>query len=211
VVVPVAVVVPRPAVLSDSRSGTTDRKTVALTFDDGPDPHWTPQVLDLLQRHRAVATFCMVGDAAQGRAALVRRVVAAGMRLCDHSRTHDLELASRSLPQVTDEIAGVQVDLVDATGAEVDYFRAPGGNWSPELLRIAVAHGMQPLGWSVDTRDWQRPGVEAIVATVEQQVHPGAIVLLHDGGGNRAQTLAALERLLPWLVAQGYTFTFPTT
>lgn len=212
VVVPVAVVVPRPMVLSDSRSGaTTDRKTVALTFDDGPDPLWTHQVLELLQRHRAVATFCMVGDAAHGRAALVRRVVAAGMRLCDHSRTHDLELASRPLPQVTDEIAGMQVDLADAAGAKVDYFRAPGGNWSPELLRVAVAHGMQPLGWSVDPRDWQRPGVEAIVATVEQQVHPGAIVLLHDGGGNRAQTLAALERLLPWLVAEGYTFTFPTT
>lgn len=196
---------PRASVLYDAPI-EPGLKTVALTFDDGPDPTWTPQVLELLARYRAVATFCVVGDLARAHPALVHRVVDAGMRLCDHSRTHDERLATRLPAQLTDEIVGTQEELGPA---EVHYFRAPGGNWSPEMLRIAVGHGMQPLGWSVDSQDWQRSGTPAIVATVEREMHPGAIVLLHDGGGNRSESVAALAELLPWLIAQGYLFTFP--
>lgn len=209
VLLPVPTVHPRPEILYDTPNGPPGAKSVALTFDDGPDPLWTPQVLDLLARHHAVATFCLVGHAAHGREQLVARIVAAGMRLCDHSRTHDLRLGTRPIPQITDEIAGVKTQLAAIGGTGVDYFRAPGGNWSPDLVRIAVANGMQPLGWSVDARDWQRPGTAAIVATVKQQIHPHAIVLMHDGGGDRSQTVAALEQLLPWLTAQGYVFTVP--
>lgn len=204
---PVAAVVARPVVLTDVAS--VDR-TVVLTFDDGPDPQWTPQVLDVLARHGAVATFCMVGNAVSGREQLVRRVIAAGMRLCDHSRTHDLALASRPRARITDEIVGTQSLLAAASDAPVEFFRAPGGGWSPEVLQIAASHGMQPVGWSVDTYDWRRPGVGAIVAAVQQNVRPGAVILLHDGGGRREQTIAALEQLLPWLIEQGYRFTFPT-
>lgn len=210
VYLPVGGAAARPVVLNEARSIPPGVRTVALTFDDGPDPHWTPRVLELLARHRAVATFCLVGDVTRGRERLVRRIVAAGMRLCDHSRTHDLQLPSRPAPQITGEVVDVQAQLVVAAGgARVEYFRAPGGNWSPAILRLAVAHGMQPLGWSVDTVDWRRPGTDAIVATFQRQVRPGSIVLLHDGGGDREQTVAALERLLPWLVEQGYLFTFP--
>jgi peptidoglycan/xylan/chitin deacetylase (PgdA/CDA1 family) len=182
---------------------------VALTFDDGPDPNWTPQILDVLRRHGAVATFCMVGSAMARHPQMVAAVAAAGMRICAHSRTHDERLATRPDATITSEILDVGNRAADVPGADVRYFRAPGGNWSPSILATAAGHDLQPLGWSVDPRDWTRPGADAVVATVRKHVHPGAIVLLHDGGGNRAQTVAALDRLLPWLTSQGYSFTFP--
>jgi len=196
-----------PTVLSSV--GGSDGRWVALTFDDGPDSRYTPEVLALLKRHEAVATFCMVGDQIPGNEALIREVAAAGMALCSHTSTHDLELPGRPLEQIMSEIVGAQRDLAAAAGAPVNYYRAPGGNWSPTVLEVAATHGMQPLGWSVDTRDWTAPGVEAILDAVDRQLQPGGVILLHDGGGNRDQTLAALGVLLPRLIEQGYRFGFP--
>jgi peptidoglycan/xylan/chitin deacetylase (PgdA/CDA1 family) len=203
-------VVPRVAVLNK----LADSHTVALTFDDGPDPRFTPQVLAILQRHGAVATFCMVAQNAVGREALVKQVVDGGNRLCDHSRTHDEGLPDRTPEKIDDEVVGAGRTLSDvAGGAPVDWFRAPGGAWSDQISALSVAHGMQPLGWNVDPKDWERPGADAIVAAVQRQIHQqapdGAIILLHDGGGSREETVAALEQLIPWLVAQGYRFGFP--
>jgi peptidoglycan-N-acetylglucosamine deacetylase len=184
---------------------------VSLTFDDGPDPQYTPRVLDVLARHGAVATFCMVGAQALKHPDLVRQVVAAGMRLCAHSLTHDEQLKTRPAQVIEADVAGTKAVLVSAAGAavSVEYFRAPAGNWSDELTRTAVRNGMKPLSWSVDSRDWTRPGSETILTGVRAAVRPGAVILFHDGGGQRGQTLAALESLLPWLVEQGYRFTPP--
>lgn len=196
-----------PTVLA-STSGE-DGQWVALTFDDGPNYRYTPDVLALLQRYGAVATFCMVGDQIPGNEALIREVVAAGMALCSHTRTHDVDLRNQPLDQIVSEIVGAQDDLVAVAGVPVRYFRAPGGHWSPLILEVAATHDMQPLGWSVDPQDWTQPGVEAILDAIDRQLQPGGVILLHDGGGNREQTLAALEVLLPRLVEQGYRFGFP--
>lgn len=201
---------PIPVVLTELPAAPGSTPTVALTFDDGPDPRWTPQILDLLRRHGAVATFCVVGESVDAHPDLVHDIVDAGMRLCDHTRTHDEGLPALTGAEMTDEIVGTRQDIAAVVNAPVPYFRAPGGNWSAEVLDLAVGSRMQPLGWSVDPRDWRRPGVDAIVAAVQRDVHPGAVILLHDGGGRREQTVAALERLLPWLAAQGYGFGFPT-
>ncbi|WP_211177069.1 polysaccharide deacetylase family protein [Pseudonocardia acidicola] len=184
-----------------------DGRRVALTFDDGPDPTSTPMVLTLLARYDAVGTFCMIGTQVQANLALARRVAAAGMRICSHSRTHDLQLGTRPVSRMTAEITDVGQRL---PGITVRYFRAPGGNWTPTLQAAAARNGLQPLGWSVDPQDWRRPGMSAIVTRVEQHVRPGSIILMHDGGGPRDQTVAALGQLLPWLTAQGYGFAFPT-
>lgn len=186
-------------------------RTVALTFDDGPHPGHTPRVLALLAEHHAVATFCMVGAEARRHPDLVRDVVDAGMRLCNHTVRHDERLSRRPPAAIERELVAASADLRAAAGdgVPIGYFRAPGGNWSPHLTRLAAAHGMRPLAWSVDPRDWSRPGVAAIVAAVERAVAPGSVILLHDGGGRRDQTVAALERLLPWLIRQGYRFVFP--
>jgi len=205
-----APVVPRAALLNK----LADSHTIALTFDDGPDPRWTPKILEILQRHGAVATFCMVSKNAAGHEALVKQVVDAGMRLCDHSHTHDEQLPDRDPARISDEVVGAQSTLAAAAGgAPVEWFRAPGGNWSTEVAELSAEHGMQPLSWNVDPRDWERPGADAIVAAVQQQIGQqtpdGPIVLLHDGGGDREQTAEALERLIPWLAEQGYRFGFP--
>ncbi len=202
--------VPTPVVRTEMALRAGSPPAVALTFDDGPDPRWTPDVLDLLRRHGAVATFCVVGAQVAAHPDLVRDIVAAGHRLCDHTRTHDEGLAARSAEDMADEIVGARDDLAAVVDAHVAYFRAPGGNWSPDVLELAVGSGMQPLGWSVDPRDWRRPGATAIVEAVQREVRPGAVILLHDGGGRREQTVAALARLLPWLVDHGYGFAFPT-
>ena len=205
-----APVVPRAALLNK----LADSHTIALTFDDGPDPRWTPKILEILQRHGAVATFCMVSKNAAGHEALVKQVVDAGMRLCDHSRTHDEQLPDRDPARIDDEVVGAQSTLSAAAGGtSVEWFRAPGGNWSAEVATLSVEHGMQPLSWNVDPRDWERPGTAAIVAAVQQQIRQqapdGPFVLLHDGGGPRDQTVDALEQLIPWLAEQGYRFGFP--
>jgi peptidoglycan-N-acetylglucosamine deacetylase len=205
-----APVIPRAALLNR----LADSHTVALTFDDGPDPRWTPKILAILKQHGAVATFCMVSRNVAGQEALVKQLVDAGMRLCDHSHTHDELLPERDPDRIADEVVGAGRTLsAAAAGAPVEWFRAPGGNWSTEVAELSAEHGMQPLSWNVDPRDWERPGADAIVAAVQQQIGQqapdGPIVLLHDGGGSREQTVEALEKLIPWLAEQGYRFGFP--
>jgi peptidoglycan/xylan/chitin deacetylase (PgdA/CDA1 family) len=128
------------------------------------------------------------------------------MRICSHSHTHDERLAARDGATITAELTDVANRV---PGTPVSYFRAPGGNWDQQILDTAVANGMQPLGWAIDPRDWKRPAADEIVANVEKHLHPGAVILLHDGGGSRARTAEALDRLLPWLRSQGYVTDFP--
>ncbi len=199
---------PKAEVLSvQTRPG---KRTVALTFDDGPDPLWTPRVLAALRRNNAVATFCTVGERVVAHPELVTDVVDAGMRLCDHTRSHPQPFTGLAVVDQHEQILDGRSALAGVTKAAVPYLRAPGGDWSPEILTFAVKNRMQPLDWSVDPRDWSLPGAQAIVSTVQAQVQPGSIILFHDGGGDRQQTLDALDTLLPWLVDQGYRFTFPT-
>ncbi|MCD2194934.1 polysaccharide deacetylase family protein [Actinomycetospora endophytica] len=200
---------PRPSggLLSVARPGG---KVVALTFDDGPAAD-TPRILDVLARNDVTATFCEIGQQARARPDLVRRVVAAGHRLCNHTITHDPAIGTRTPAVMDTQLRASRDMLVSASGgADVDYFRAPEGRWTPTLLSRSAQAGMQPLGWTVDTRDWTRPGTAAIVASVERGVRPGAIILFHDGGGPRGQTVQALQQLIPRLRAQGYSFVFPS-
>ncbi|WP_241002830.1 polysaccharide deacetylase family protein [Streptomyces sp. CB01881] len=213
---PTTTPVPPPPPSSDGvptsvvRSTASGGRTVALTFDDGPGPA-TGQVLDLLAQYGVKATFCQVGRQAAANPAMVRRIVAAGHRLCDHSVDHPQPFAALPHDRAVSEISRAKDMIVQAggPGTRVSWFRAPGGGFTADNQRIAADLGLRPLGWSVDPRDWARPGVASIVSTVQGQLRPGGVVLMHDGGGDRSQTVAALKQLLPWLVAQGYHFDFP--
>jgi peptidoglycan/xylan/chitin deacetylase (PgdA/CDA1 family) len=186
---------------------------VALTFDDGPDPRWTPRILELLAQHHAQATFCEIGPNAQASPGLVKRITAAGHRLCDHSVHHDERQSSKSVEYNRHEIVDAQREIAAAagpgTGARLWYYRAPGGDFSPVIRGIAAAHGLRPLGWTDDSEDWKRPGATTIVNNVMGELQPGGIVLMHDGGGDRSQTVEALALLLDRLDAAGCTYTFP--
>jgi peptidoglycan/xylan/chitin deacetylase (PgdA/CDA1 family) len=183
---------------------------VNITIDDGPDPVWTPRVLHVLRDNGVKATFCMVGTQAQAHPDLVRAVVAAGHRLCDHTVAHDTGMDHKSQAYQSQQILDAERMITKASGGvRPMYYRAPGGAFTPYSRGLAASHGMRPLGWNVDTKDFERPGTAAIVATVHAEVSNGPTILFHDAGGDRSQTVAALREVLPWLRQQGYSFGFP--
>ncbi|WP_406184551.1 polysaccharide deacetylase family protein [Streptomyces sp. NBC_01006] len=184
---------------------------VNITIDDGPDPQWTPKVLDVLKKYDVKATFCMIGPQAKAHPDLVKRVVAAGHRLCDHTMDHNTAMDKKPVAYQEQQILEAKKMIEDAAGggAEVEYYRAPGGAFTPDSRRIAAANGMRPLGWNVDTKDFGKPGVAAIVNAVKSEMGNGPTVLFHDGGGNRSQTVAALDQVLDWLKDQGRPTGFP--
>ncbi|GAQ52285.1 polysaccharide deacetylase family protein [Streptomyces acidiscabies] len=183
---------------------------VNITIDDGPDPVWTPQMLDILREFGVKATFCMVGTQAQAHPDMVKKVVAAGHRLCDHTVSHDTGMDKKSEAYQSQQIVDAERMITEASGGvRPMYYRAPGGAFTPYSRKLAASHGMRPLGWNVDTKDFERPGTDAIVATVERELPNGPTLLFHDAGGDRSQTVAALRRVLPRLKAEGYVFGFP--
>ncbi|MFF9086412.1 polysaccharide deacetylase family protein [Streptomyces sp. NPDC014991] len=183
---------------------------VNITIDDGPDPVWTPRVLQLLRDNGVKATFCMVGTQAEAHPELVRQVVAAGHRLCDHTVSHDTTMDTKSPAYQSRQIMDAERQITKASGGvHPMYYRAPGGAFTPYSRKLAASHGMRPLGWNVDSKDFERPGTDAVVATVKGELANGPTILFHDAGGDRSQTVAALRTLLPWLKQQGYSFGFP--
>ena len=183
----------------------THRNAVALTIDDGPHPTWTPQVLDVLAEHGVRATFSVVGRQARAYPRLVRRVVRGGHALCNHSMSHPQPFGARGTAAVRRQIVDAQDAIADAAGEEPTLFRAPGGDWTADVLAVCADLGLTPVGWSVDPRDWSRPGAAAIAAEL-LTAGPDDVLLCHDGGGDRAQTVAALAAVLPQLRRRGLRF-----
>ncbi|MBG6101715.1 cellulose synthase/poly-beta-1,6-N-acetylglucosamine synthase-like glycosyltransferase/peptidoglycan/xylan/chitin deacetylase (PgdA/CDA1 family) [Micromonospora vinacea] len=188
-------------------------RTIALTFDDGPDPRWTPQVLDVLRRHGAHATFFVVGARVNEHPELLRRILAEGHEIGSHTFTH-ADLAEVSPWRRDLELSLTRKAVASATGREVTLLRPPFSSVPTALtgseyaaLRAAASAGHVAVLTDLDTKDWQRPGTDQIVRAATPKRGQGAVVLMHDGGGDRAQTLAALDRLLPALGDQGYRFT----
>jgi len=182
-------------------------RTVALTFDDGPNPPDTTTLLDVLAREGVPAVFCLVGDQVEAHPELVRRIVREGHTLGNHSFHHDdleewePDAVHADLERTLDAIRAVVPD------ADVPFFRAPYGHWG-RTVPVAEALGMRPLGWALSVWDWEPPGVDELVWRMSRVV-PRGIILLHDGGGDRSQTVEAVAALIPRLRAEGWTFTVP--
>ncbi len=181
---------------------------IALTVDDGPSPTYTPQILSLLGRYGVVATFSMVGEHVAAYPAIAREVAAAGHQIINHTWTH-ANLTELAPVAVTDQISRASDTIEEATRITPVMFRAPYGAWSPAVLAQCRQMRLAPLDWSVDPRDWARPGVSAITTNIMRNTRSGSIILEHDGGGNRAQTVAALSYVLPRLLDKGYYFRTP--
>jgi len=187
-----------------------EAKTVALTFDDGPSPVYTRQVLAILKENQIHATFCVVGRQVKLCPDLVRQIVAEGHKIANHSMNHDESIARKANKKIkTEVLAENELILSCAPDAKIEYFRAPAGNWNMKLRKMSASWGMKALGWSIDTKDWQHPGADAIVNHVTKYLHSRGVVLMHDGGGDRSESVAALKRIIPLLKADGYEFTFP--
>jgi peptidoglycan-N-acetylglucosamine deacetylase len=183
-------------------------KAIALTIDDGPDPVYTPQVLSVLHKYNVTATFSMIGEHVAAYPQLARAVHDAGHKICNHTWTHS-DLVGMRVPRVRDELTRAGDAIHAATGVHPVLFRAPYGAWSHAVIRQCERMKMVPLDWSVDPRDWSRPGVRKIVRNIMKNTQPGSIILEHDGGGNRSETVAALRIVLPRLLDHGYHFETP--
>jgi peptidoglycan/xylan/chitin deacetylase (PgdA/CDA1 family) len=192
----------------DGSVNLTGSASVALTFDDGPDPVNTPRILDLLGEYGVKASFSLVGWRARDNQELVARIAAEGHTLCNHSWQHLMDLGQRPQADVERDLAHTnEVIRTAAPGTPIRYFRAPGGNFTPSLVQLARQQGMSPLFWHVDPRDWDSANygfgtsmVNHIVGEVERSVRPGMIVLSHDC--KHPDTITAYGILLPWLTAR---------
>jgi peptidoglycan/xylan/chitin deacetylase (PgdA/CDA1 family) len=193
----------------------SDRKVVALTFDDGPNPQATPLILDTLGEKGVPATFFVLGSHAERWPELVRRISHEGHQLGNHGYFHR-KLQFKSPFYVSRDIR-LGIRAIKRAGAPAPrYFRAPHGFRSPWTTPIASSYGERTVGWSLGVWDSDRPGVDEIVRRTLEGVLPGSIVLLHDGdgynpNGDRLQTAAALPRIIDRLKDEGYEFkTLPT-
>ena len=179
--------------------------TIALTIDDGPSPIYTPQVLQILEKYHVTASFSMVGENVTYYPGVARDVADAGHVIVNHTWDH-ADLATLSQSRVRAEIANASDAIRTAVGRAPAIFRAPYGAWSSATLEYCASESLMPLDWSVDPRDWARPGVSKIVSNIMKNTRTGSIILEHDGGGNRSETVAALKIAIPRLLDEGYHF-----
>ncbi|MGB8465637.1 MAG: glycosyltransferase [Terrimicrobiaceae bacterium] len=184
---------------------------VALTFDDGPDPKWTPQILDILRQYHVHATFFVIGKHAEDHPGLIRRILKEGHEIGSHTYTHP-NLSEITPEQTTLELNATQRLIEWISGRTTILFRPP---YNADSMPVSLAEarpialatdlGYITVGESIDPEDWERPGTDEIVRRVKQGRDAGSIILLHDAGGNRSQTVAALPVILDFLKARGDT------
>ena len=191
---PVKPVAPKPPADDWNLSG--HGKVLYLTFDDGPQHEWTPKVLQVLRKHHAQATFFVIGIQVSQFPELVTAERAAGHHVGNHTYDH------KTLTRLPDAKVRQEITL----GMKSNCFRPPEGATSAKVHAIEAAYRLHEVLWDVDTEDWEKPGTAHIEHSIMSGARPGAIILMHDGGGNRSQTVAALDSALTKLTKLGYTY-----
>lgn len=185
-------------------------RAIALTFDDGPWGETTDEILSILEAYDAKATFFTIGSQIEWNADIVKRAHEIGCQICTHTWDHasgsggGVDITSMSEQEQIDEVLRGFEAIKNVTGVEPSHvMRAPGGNFYGDSIRILEPYIDAEIGWNVDTRDWAQPGAKAIYEAI-MTVRPGGVILMHDGGGDRSQTVAAVRKAVPQLVALGY-------
>ncbi len=184
---------------------STEEKVVALTFDDGPHPRYTDEILDLLAEYGAKATFFVIGKNLELYGEASERAVREGHEIGNHTYSHP-GLSGITAPELEREILMNEALIEEKTGKLPACFRPPEGYCTKDVRRTAAAVGCPLILWSIDTRDWSGIGSEQIVAKVMKEVSPGAIILFHDYIAKNSPTPAALKKILPRLSEAGYRF-----
>ena len=185
-------------------AGTAGARVIALTFDDGPSPY-TPAVLSVLQQYDVPATFFEIGDEVTRYPQYAQLLANAGYPVENHTWSHP-DLTTLSAGQVGAQIDQTQAEIEAVTGTTPQCLRPPYDAFNATVLDEVAARGMTTMSYSVDSKDWTRPGVGAIVQAVVGAAFPGAVVGMHDGGGDRSETVAALPQIITQLRAEGYSF-----
>lgn len=191
------------------KKGNDNDKIVALTFDDGPDEDFTPQVLDILKKNNVKATFFVVGEKVGWNPEIVKREYEEGHEIGNHTFTH-INVGKRVYGEIDKEITSTQEVIKKVVGIEPKVFRPPYRAISKSMCNIIKDKNMNIILWSnLDPRDWSNPGVGYIVNTIISKVQNGNIILLHDYNkvrSSKSQTIQALEIVIPKLKEQGYRF-----
>jgi cellulose synthase/poly-beta-1,6-N-acetylglucosamine synthase-like glycosyltransferase/peptidoglycan/xylan/chitin deacetylase (PgdA/CDA1 family)/spore germination protein YaaH len=190
--------------------GAGDEHAVTLTFDDGPDPKWTPKILDILKAHNLKAAFFILGIQAENNPDLVRRIINEGHEIGNHTYTHP-NISEVSPKQIQLEFNATQFLLESITGHSTILCRPPyNADSNPARLKeiLPLKQIQDDLDYlivmeNIDPEDWARPGTEAIIDRIKEQRDMGNIILLHDAGGNRSQTVEALPRIIDYLETRG--------
>ena len=188
----------------------TSQKIVALTFDDGPYPPYTGQILDILKENKIHATFFVIGKNAEKYPELVRRAAAEGHQIGNHTYDH-IDLLKADSSKVAAEVDRTNAIILSITGQTPQVIRPPHGFRDAVVMNVLAERGLKVIDWSVMSRDWTKPGADLIVNRTMSQVKNGSIILLHDGDGvaqadSRAQTVEATRRIIHELRQQGYKF-----
>jgi polysaccharide deacetylase family sporulation protein PdaB len=191
------------------KKGPEDEKMIALTFDDGPDECFTPQILDILKKYNVSATFFVVGEKVGWHPEIVKRQYEEGHEIGNHTFTH-INVCHNCPYEIQNEISKTQEIIKDTIGEEPKLFRPPYRAINDEMCSIIKNKDMNIVLWSdLDARDWSNPGVSSICQTIITQVKNGSIILLHDYNNirnSKSQTIQALDIVIPKLQEEGYKF-----
>ena len=189
--------------------GPTDQKRIALTFDDGPDPRFSNDVLDVLKQYNVPATFFVLGSKAVANPEIVKRMQNEGHVIGNHTYAHPNLVEESDLKTLEREVTRTEDALNGIIGYRTKLFRPPYGFLYNELVEKLRDMNYYVIGWSVDSLDWQEDPPEVIASKVLDNIHPGAIILMHDGAesdGDRTNTIKSLHQIIPTLQEQGYEF-----
>ncbi|MGO4890366.1 polysaccharide deacetylase family protein [Anaerobacillus sp. MEB173] len=189
--------------------GRTDQNRIAITFDDGPDPRFTEEVLNVLSQYNVPATFFVMGSRAVAYPEMVQRMNNEGHVIGNHTYFHPNLAKEADIPTLEREVSRTEDALNEIVGYRTSLFRPPYGFLYEELVETLAEMNYSVIGWSLDSLDWEEDGADAIAARVVENVHPGAIILMHDGAdwdGDRTFTIESLHQIIPTLQEQGYEF-----
>lgn len=191
--------------VAQAKSSTKAKKPtkyVAITFDDGPS-NYTPRILSILKKKGAKATFFTLGSQVKSHSSTARRIVNEGNQIALHSYNHR-DFTKLSAAKIRADVNRTRAIVKRTTGVDSNYFRPPYGAQNRKVTKTLKAMHMRKILWDKDTRDWARPGASKIIARATKKVKNGDIILMHDGGGNRNQTVRALPTVIDRLHAQGF-------
>ncbi len=190
-------------------SGPEDQQRVALTFDDGPDPRFTSDVLEVLNQYNVPATFFLLGSRAAAYPELVTQIQNEGHVIGNHTYFHPNLVDESDIATLEREVSRTEDAINEITGYRTSLFRPPYGFLYDELVEKLDEMQYSVIGWSVDSLDWEEEPPEVIASNVLDIMHPGAIILMHDGAdwdGDRTNTIESLHQIIPALQQQGYEF-----
>jgi len=184
---------------------STKEKMIALTFDDGPSPTFTPQILDILKKNKVKGTFFMIAREAEKYPDIVRRLVSEGHEIANHTYNHKY-LHNSTEADLKKELTLAEETIIKAGGVKPKLFRPPGGYYNEMIVKVSKEMGYRVIIWSWEqqSRDWANPGTPTIIRRVLEDASSGNIIVFHDRGGNRVQTVQAMQPIIDGLKQNGF-------